>query len=235
MMVVLLIAGLGLAVAGWFAVRTKGPLGVRLRIAVLPLSVAALTLMIVLSVLRHAISDEWTEAKLAAVIGMTRGFHLYESADSGVMTAWIYGPVGAFILLPSALAHDPTSAGIIGTSISSLFYFVPAGWLLWLASRGRNTSSAVAAFLVFAWQSVLWVDLSQCAFVGGCDGPAMGLAACACAIVYRRRSTTHLIVSAICMSLCIWTKQNFLPLACGLSLYIALADGWKTVRFMLPV
>src|SRR5689334_4552585 len=113
--IVALIWTLGLLAGSVCFVRAPGTLLRRLTFALLPVSAGAVLVMIVLGVLQLG-STEWTEAKLAPIVGMTRGYALYQDPDNGVMTGWIYGPIGALVLLPAALGHDPTTAGIIGSS-----------------------------------------------------------------------------------------------------------------------
>ncbi len=146
----------------------------------------------------------------APVVAMSRnGYRLYQDPSTGVMTGWIYGPVGAIVLFPAALAHDPTTAIDIGLIISSVCYLAPVGCLLGFSSRGGTKGMAPLAFQLFAWLTFSNEDLARCAFVSGPDAIALGLAACACGAIYLRRATFMLSLSAVALRLsCIWTKAE---------------------------
>jgi hypothetical protein len=177
---------------------------------------------------------EWNDAKLAPVVAMTKGYSLYEDPQTGVMTAWIYGPISAILLLPAALATHPTTAGIIGCTIASMAFFVPTIWLLWRASVDQRILM-LAAVLVVGWRVVGTEGLCRAVFIAGPDGPAMGLATVACAAIYRRRTLWTMAASAMAAILCIWTKHSFIPLIAALAGYIAIVDGLRRAGVYLAL
>src|SRR4029079_8110971 len=122
------------------------------------LSAAAL-ICITLARMCHLASIDWMGGKLAPIIGITKGYPLYQNPDTGVMTGWIYGPVGALVFLPAALSNSLTTCGFIGTTIAALVYFVPAVWLLYLANGRKVTPLFAMALLVFAWLPMVCDDL----------------------------------------------------------------------------
>jgi hypothetical protein len=194
--------------------------------SMMPLSAAA-ALLTITSVVVFFASTEWAEAKLAPVVGMMRGYPLYQDPSSGVMTGWIYGPVVAIVLLPVSVAHHPTTVGLLGGLITALCYFVPAWWLLRQAGRGSLGSVGMAALALFAWMTITQEALTRCATLPGADAAALGLGALACAAVYTRRTGRNMILSALAAVLCVWTKQSFIPLLFALALFVGIVDGAK--------
>jgi hypothetical protein len=95
----------------------------------------ALAAIVVLMRLAQSLSQDWNEAKLAPVVAMTRGYALYQDPSSGVMTGWIYGPIGACYCRPASRV-GPTTTVLIGVAIAMIVYLAPAGWVLATASRG---------------------------------------------------------------------------------------------------
>lgn len=178
---------------------------------------------------------DWNEGKMAPIVAMTYGYSLYQNPDNGVMTGWLYGPVAALLLLPAAVASDPTTVVLIGVLITTAFYMTPAIWLLAQASAGHARGLAVICALIFLWQTVYKEDLIRCVAVAGADGVALGLACFSGAVIYRNRSIAGMIVSSLCAVLCVWTKQNFLPLLAALPLYIAIVDGAKQAGIYLAI
>lgn len=218
----ILIAGIGLAIMRFM--RTAGTPDDRALAGLLPLSAALLGVVMLTRIVQGPTQD-WNEAKLAPIIGMTRGYALYQNPQTGAMTGWLYGPVGAIIMLPASLATDPTTAVFIGIFIAAIVYLTPVGLAVKLACRGKAPSLALLAFLVAAWESYDTDALSRCLVIAGPDAPALGLALCACAAIYRHRTRPAMIISAVAAVLCIWTKQNYLPLIVALPLWIGLTNG----------
>lgn len=196
----------------------------KLSVTMLILSVAGGALVLWLLVLRGTNMD-WNEAKLAPVVAMSRGYALYQDPSSGVMTGWLYGPIGAIILRPVAIARDPSTAVYIGILICMFCYLTPVVWLLTTAAGKANGALAGAAIMLVVWQSCTSEDLFRCMSIAAADAPAVGFAVCACAAIYRSRSTANLVIAATSIVLAIWTKHNFLPIAVVIPLWVLIADG----------
>lgn len=222
---VLILIG-GISAATMRFIRASGSGVDRALAGLLPLS-AALLGIVMLTRIAQGPGQDWNEAKLAPIVGMRYGYALYQSPDTGAMTGWLYGPVGAIIMSPASLASDPTTAVFIGILIAAIVYLVPVGLAVKLACRERATSLPLLAFLVAAWESYDTDALSRCLVIAGPDAPALGLALCACAAIYRHRTWKTMHLSAIAAILCIWTKQNYLPLLVALPLWVALTDGLR--------
>jgi hypothetical protein len=222
----------GLVAAAWQFRTAHGSTSSRAVRAMTAVSMAAVTVVLLMRMMQGT-SQDWNEAKLAPVIGMTRGYALYQNPQLGAMTGWIYGPIGAIVLLPTAIARDPTTAVLIGIALSAFYYLAPVGLALALASRGRAPLLAVVAFLAVAWESFNAESLSRCIIIAAPDAPALGLAACACAAIYANRSARNLLLSALAAILCVWTKQNYAPLLLGLLIWVAILDGMKAAGMYL--
>lgn len=224
LLILILTAGLFLGVRAFRS--AEGQIMERLPRLLIWTSAGACIGLTISSLLVNSASD-WSGAKLAASVATTRGYPLYPDPETGVMNGWVYGPVGAIAVLPAAAARDPVTARVIGSACNFIVYFFPGVWLLTLSAQKKNRLIWAAAILFFAWQSCAWSDLQLCAFIPCADGSALGWAAMACAFLYRERSQRDLILSAVAISLSIWSKQNYIPLTGGLVVYLLIVDGWK--------
>src|SRR4051812_18303118 len=131
---------------------------------------------------------DWNAGKLAPLVAFAQGrpnhYALYQDPHNGVMTAWIYGPIPAFVFGPAALCDRPTPAIMVAVVINAMTVLLPVMWFYWLARRGRGASGADALALCF----LLWVCLAhesvrQVTFMVMPDGPALGFAVSSCAFL----------------------------------------------------
>ena len=225
---------LAVLIAGaWIFRATRGhvPMVVRVLAALVPLSAATALYSSVWTISTSPILD-WNACKLAPVVAMVRGnphnYALYQDPKSGVMTAWIYGPVPALLTLPAALASRPTTQILIGVCINVLALLVPVAWLhLRVAGRGSRWF-AMLVFLVFVWRVLDHESLRRAAFMINIDGATIGLATCAIALLIRRarwRAELTYAISVVCAVLACWCKQTALPFVLVPPLYLWLAEG----------
>src|SRR6187399_573849 len=81
----------------------------RLLLALLPLS-AAMLLIVAWVRIGSSPYDDWSAARTAPAVGWAIGIPLYYASGQGPASDFIYGPVGAVLRLPAALASTPTGA-----------------------------------------------------------------------------------------------------------------------------
>jgi hypothetical protein len=223
--ILLCLAAIGGGAWIWLRTRERMPLLVRVLLMLAPLSGAVATFR----ALGFAFSStrfDWNAAKLAPIVAMTRGYSLYQDPKTGVMTAWIYGPVPALLFLPAAIAKRPTTAILIGELINIVVALGPAVWLLLRASSRQARWFAWLAFLVFIWITMSHESLRRAVYMIGPDAPTLALIACAIAILWRSpRSLLHMSIAACCAVLACWCKQSALPVLIVFPLYLWLSEG----------
>ncbi|MBC8105159.1 MAG: hypothetical protein H7Z14_01100, partial [Anaerolineae bacterium] len=205
---------------------------------------AGVTLLVISFSIAMGMNLDWNGAKLAPIVAMVRaephGEPLYQDPDTGVMTAWIYGPVPALIFLPAAIASRPTGVIFIGIVINIL---CTLGAALWAHIRAANTTTipahqdtkimALLMFGVLIWISLTHESLRRAIYIVGPDGPAIGFAVCSTVLLFGRRQNLHLALSALCAVLSCWSKQTMLPFVLAAPIYLLLIDGRAAVRYVL--
>jgi hypothetical protein len=237
-----ILLALSVAVGGaWIFLKTRGvlPLVARVLAGLAPLSAAAALYTIVFTVASSPVHD-WNACKVAPVIAMVRGnpqpYPLYQDPETGVMTAWIYGPVPALMMLPAALASRPTSAIVLGVVINIVLVFAPAVWTV-ARHAGRSSGArvfAAAAVVLFGWRTLDHESLRRAVYMINIDGPTLGLATCALIVLFGRRNWLAYGISATCAVLACWSKQSALPLLLVAPVYLWLAEHWTAaLRYAL--
>jgi hypothetical protein len=225
------------------------PLQARLR----PLEAALLALVMLAGAIAiyaafYAIASapywDWNAGKLAPLVAFARRqpFHyqLYQDPHGGVMTAWIYGPIPAFIFAPATLFDRPTPAIMLATVINAISVLLPAAWFLRVALRGTGLSYRSATFVATSLCFMLWTCLAhesirQVTFMVMPDGPALGFAICACGCVLRGSTMCNLACAAICAALSVWCKQTMLPFLLVPPLHLLIMQGWKVAMRLVAV
>src|SRR6478736_1596258 len=99
--ILLCLAAIGGGAWVWLRSRGRAPLPVRVLLMLAPLS-GAVAIFRMAGFAFIASRFDWNGGKLAPIVAMTRGYSLYQDPKTGVMTAWIYGPVPALLFLPAA-------------------------------------------------------------------------------------------------------------------------------------
>lgn len=218
--------------------------GNRLQLALL--AIAPQAIGIVLWSMTYAIAasplHDWNAGKIAPVVAMVRAeradeARLYQDPETGVMTAWIYGPIPALLFLPAALFSRPTDVIIAAVTINAVLVLAAAGWFHIRAARAISPGAwpfavlSTAAFVVFCLQ---FESTRRVVFMITPDGPALALLTCSCAMLIGRRRNWQLAVAAMFVSLTVWSKQTMLPTLLVAPIYIALTDGRSAVlRYLL--
>lgn len=239
MVLVFILLPLAGAVAVWFKLRAD-----RLTRTLLALTTlaAGVTLLVITFSVAMGMNLDWNGAKLAPIVAMVKaephGEPLYQDPETGVMTAWIYGPVPALLFLPAAIASRPTGVITIGIAIN---IFCTLGAALWAHLRAANTAAsdrytkiiALLMFGVFIWMTLTHESLRRAIYIVGPDGPAIGLAACSIVLLFGRRGNLHLALAALCAVLSCWSKQTMLPFALTAPIYLLLIDRRAAIRYII--
>lgn len=216
-------------------------------------AIPAVSFLVVASVLVEVLYAPffyWNAIRLAPTFALTHGYQLYYGADTGPILSTIYGCITALAYLPATLASSPTGAVIIGSLISTAFFFIPVLLLLFYenflklqAVPNLNNYQillriiySLYAFIGFFFYAYSSSSLNKSAFMVHADAIALGLGATACIFLYCREhkdSLFPLLLSAIVVVLAIWTKQTALPLVVALPTYVLLADGRRRFKLYL--
>jgi hypothetical protein len=173
---------------------------------------------------------DWNAARLAPTIALVRGYGLYYGSEAGPVSGFIYGPLGALVFLPAAIAESPTTAILIAAGIATGLFFLPILWLLIGESWGKpqNLIANLGIFLCFCFFCLDSPPLLYSSFSIHVDSPALGFGAIACGFLYFRQQkecVKPLIWSAIFAVMAVWTKQSILPILIALPVYILITDG----------
>ena len=209
----------------------------RLIVAIVPPVTLVLAEALLLRVLQAPFWD-WNAARLMPTFAITHGYKLYYEPNVGPAMNFMYGPMAAYAYLPATLATTPTAAVIIASVIGLICFFGPVLWLLLQQGTGLLMKLfAVAAFVSFCLLAFLSSPLSYSGFSVHADAPALGLCACACAVLGMRKrpdSTRIFVVSGLLATTAVWTKQTMVPILPGLVLYVWLKDGRRcALRYTL--
>lgn len=215
---------------------------VRLLLAQIPLGAAA-ALYLMLWTYSNSPSLDWNSGKLAPVLARFKAdepseTRLYQDPDTGVMTAWIYGPVPALMFYPAAIATRPTGAILIALFINVVSFYVPLLWAHLRLARTpvhpidpqappatAGTPFALLAFLIFGWIVLNHESMCRAGLMIAQDGPTIGFAVAAIVVLFYRRSPIVLALSALCAVLSCWCKQSAIPVLFVAPLYLLIAEG----------
>jgi hypothetical protein len=200
--------------------------------ALVGIAVLAMFAAISLTVVRIFIvpREAWNDARLAQTTEMLKGYPLYVRPGSGAIGCFLYGPFGAIAYISAALAsHSPTIDMLLGSTIAVICFFAPAAWLMRCLAPRTSILAQIVAFTCFA---AIVHNSGTLAFTSNwihVDPPALGLSACALAMVIHRdaASMRFRIGAALCAAMAIWTKQTLLPLLFALPLVVFLLRGWR--------
>ena len=202
------------------------PVALRILFAVSSLGLAGILLRVV-GLTAFSPLREWNGARLAPLMAFERGVPLYGDPASGVLSAWIYGPIPALVYLPTSLLHEPTGCIILGVIQSELMFFAPEICAIGLAWRRIGSAGRMIGPLMLA--VLFCIALRNQSLIDGAffilsDAPAMALIISACILLMGRRSPPAVAVSAVLTVLACWCKQTIVPLAIVPVLFLLLAE-----------
>ena len=143
----------------------------------------------------HLLND----MRVAASVGLHRGFSPYSTAGTGLATTWIYGPVPLYLLWPAGWAR--TAAGALEVAGALSLGLVVLGVAVGCASIRGPRSSRLAAALVTL---LVWPHFSLVLFSAEHAVVALGLVGTV--LMSRGRGNG----AALCAALALASKQTAL-------------------------
>jgi hypothetical protein len=158
----------------------------------------------------------WNPVRLARAVAFARGYDLYTSPDSGVISGIIYGPVGFFLYAPAALWPTPLPALFTACLVSTLLTLGPAFVIL----NGRRVSEGARAWVLPVFLVLVLHFYASRATAGvwmiHTDAGALGLT---CLAIYwtlqhpvSSAFSWRLAAAALCAALAVWAKQTTAPI-----------------------
>ncbi len=159
---------------------------------------------------------EFSAGRLAPLIGLKYGYHLYYPPGEGPLFVTQYGPVAFLAYAPSLLAHTPIGAILTAVACAMGYIFGPIILLSWQAIRrdGTQAGSWVIAALIFGFYTLQSDVMSYAAFTVHSDAPALGFGAAACVVLFGRSensSQRSLVLAALLVVLATWAKPTAFP------------------------
>ena len=189
-------AGLGLGVAGWFA--------------------------LVWSALCTVPGVPWNAARLAPSFALARGLPIYALRDSGAQLGWFYGPVFPLWYLPVAFTDHPTLAVVLAGVVNLVTMLAPFALVLRAAGVARGCFLAAATLVAGLLLAADGTTHAGYYFVH-VDIVCVALGAAACVALHRATTdgrSRWLQLAALGAVLAFWTKVLALPLFLGMGLWL---------------
>ena len=165
----------------------------------------------------------WNEIRLAPSFMWAHGVSPYPSADSGLATSWIYGPLPLALHLPATLASDTAGAlliaGAINLTMTLLAILATCVW--WptqneLSTHWGRLLAGMACVMLWPAASLEFLQADNAAI-------AIGLLSQLCLQTSETRRA-HWLAAAGCAA-AIACKQTLLPLAIAQCLYLTVRDN----------
>jgi hypothetical protein len=171
----------------------------------------------------------WNDARLGEVIATLKHYPLYIEPGTGPILSYKYGPIGAFAYLLAGLAKTPTGQILLGSLLTSLYFYLPVVWVIRRAAGKAQVLNQIAAFTCFAAVVHNSYTLSSPSSWIHTDAPALGFAACSLALALNRpgskRSNLDRIGMALFAVLAAWAKQTVAPILVVLPIWTLLTQG----------
>ncbi|WP_428940916.1 hypothetical protein [Fontivita pretiosa] len=208
------------------------------RAGMLMLSWAALALSAarVVALLPYAPRDAWSCSRMTPGVAWAMGDRLYHPPGQGPLLVRMYGPVSAMVYAPTALLATPTVGVLAGAGINLALFAIPMVWFLRCSGMAATGERPDASFILvgaalFALFATHVTKLLYTAAAVTVDAPAIGLAACACAMLVRSAGSaaplrSGLLVGALAAA-SLWSKQTLAPIVVALPVYVLLVGGWR--------
>ncbi|HEY7088334.1 MAG TPA: hypothetical protein VH518_09620 [Tepidisphaeraceae bacterium] len=186
--------------------------------------------------------DGWSASRLCHAISWVNGEPLYPGDNpSHAVLVRMYGPVSAFVYLPTALAWRPTVALLAGAGINLVLLVAPT---IWLMRRGNRLIGPSEWASTLAGTALLAISVAACVFIllptaasVTIDAPAIGFGICACAVLAGRSADSISwrtgLLCGIFAALSIWTKQTMAPIVLALGIYLLLLERIRATLVML--
>ena len=203
---------------------------------------AFLTLSVAVNTIVQMPIFDWNSGRLAPAVGLWYGAKLYVSPTGpGAVMDTIYPPMAYLTYVPAGLFSTPTSSIICASCISAALFFIPGLMLCFSRRAGekgdRFSMIGVVLLLGLVQGALASKAMNWGAFWVHADAPMYGFAALACLALYSQRekaapSLNASLLSALCISLSVWSKQTAAPLVMALPIWVLLTSGFlATLRY----
>ena len=178
---------------------------------------------------------DWNAMRLTTAAALAHGYDIYPGLDAGPLLSSLYPPVSHLLYLPATLISRPSMALYGAGLINGFLIFVPFFVLLWKEFQHSPNRPLLVTMgmIVFATLISITPTTNLILYRIHVDAAAVGLGLAAIAALTHRSTYEHtkpLILSALFLSLSIWSKQTMVFLGAGILIYLALCHGTKAVR-----
>ena len=178
---------------------------------------------------------DWNAIRLTTAAALAHGYDIYPGLDNGPLLSSLYPPVSHLLYLPATLFSRPSIALYGAGLINGLLIFVPLFILIWkeFQHSPNRPLLVTTGMIVFATLISVTPSTNLILFRIHVDAAAVGLGLAAIAALTHKAiydQAKPLVLSALLLSLAIWSKQTMIFLGCGILIYLALCHGSKALR-----
>ncbi len=189
------------------------------------------------SVLPTLMSDTWSQARLVPTLSILHGYKQINALDVGPVQTWMYGPLAALAYMPIGLLESPKATITLGFLLNIAYFFTPIFLCLIIKTHRKVNSALKLICVLMSSLSFYFVavinspSLLYSAFRIGPDSTSLCLASISILLIYKellngKKIRVHYLgLSALCLILAIWTKQNVLPLLLLCPIYLAITSS----------
>ncbi len=161
--------------------------------------------------------DRWNDVRLARTFALLGGQEIYPNAETGPITAGIYGPVGFAAYSPAAFFSSPDRALVVGVLLSILMGLAPVLLLFFHPRLCPDADHTLRALLLCSVFFHLYFASAQFGLWNiHVDAPAIALCGLGlCGVLLhgdRERLSWILGFSVVAFALAPWAKQTTVPL-----------------------
>ncbi|MDP6414991.1 MAG: hypothetical protein QGG54_08205, partial [Gammaproteobacteria bacterium] len=220
----------GAVIGGILFITLRWNLWERLSATVVAVTIAVMSLSIVLTVLEAPLT-RWNNIRLMPTFALLAGHPIYNTPNEGPIYSWLYGPLAAVMYLPATLASSPVVAIVIAASESVAFFLLPLLGIFIACSkhpsRGRQILMALLALISFYTLISGHESLVYSMFKVHADAPAIGFASLSVLFLHLRKRDwfVYCSLAALFAVFSVFTKQTMFPVIIAIPLYVLLTDG----------
>ncbi|MDD5069586.1 MAG: hypothetical protein PHV17_02560 [Candidatus Omnitrophica bacterium] len=158
----------------------------------------------------------WNAMRAAWVLSPFYGYSFYFLPAEAPVLSVIYGPIGALLLSPIALAKTPGSIVTFGSFLCFCYYLFPV-IALFLSKKNLSLRQCFFWFCGLSFFLIFTLSIPamrHCAFAIHVDAPGLALVVSGCLLIggiKSSKSETIIFLSSLCLVLSFWDKQTFVP------------------------
>ena len=198
---------------------------------VLLAAVAAIVLAHLAVDLWDGLFTMWSGSRLAFAAAVARGLDVYPTADAGVVTGDMYGPVMALFYVPALLAPGVTAKILVAEIMTVAVMLAPAALLVTRVLRRRGLDGfGICAALIAIVGVLLVVSSTRYQLTSiHADGPCLGLGMFSYLVLSRaaRPRPLRLLAAALLVALATLSKPQGAFVAAGEALLLLRSAGLR--------